>query len=408
MPESSSSFPTRRRRKRRGRKTSSAPPPPSSGSAVGGSKTGGKKTPPRLPPGVQWTIGLLFASILGAYLYLSFVYPSARGPGSGRDVEIVLPGDDSNEALAGRLAAAGLVQSPRLFMWYLRVTGGATKVAPGVHLLSDELSPGEIMSRLERKGRAARVKVVIPEGWNRFDIGKRLQSQHVCTQKAFVEATKAPSLLAELRIEGDSAEGFLFPATYEWSMDSDAAEIVRRMKGEFDKRWASIEQAHASGMLDLGSTLGWGKREIVTLASMVEKEAAVDEERPIIASVFLNRLRDPNFKRKVLQSDPTSGYGCLVMRDQIPACQSYAGKITHDINVDPANAYSTYVHEKLPPTPIANPGAKSMAAVLSPAMTRYLFFVARGEGRHTFSETLEAHNAAVKGEKPGEKTGEKP
>jgi UPF0755 protein len=351
-----------------------------------------------MPAGARWTLTVVALLLAVGFGLLLFVYPSTHGPGSGRDVELVLPGDDSNEQLAGRLAAAGLVESPRLFVWYLRVTGGAGHVARGTHLLSDDLSPREIMDRIERKGRSARVKVTVPEGWTRFDIAKRLQAQHVCSQKAFLDATRDPALLAELRLEGDSAEGFLFPATYEWHTDTDAADVIRRMKAEFDKRWAALEQGHGSALLDLGNSLGWSKRDIVILASMIEKEAAVDEERPIIASVFLNRLRDPSFKKKVLQSDPTSAYGCLVMREQIPACQSFSGKVTHDINVDPANAYSTYVHEKLPPGPIANPGSKSLAAVLEPASTRYLFFVARGQGKHTFSETLDAHNAAVHGE----------
>jgi UPF0755 protein len=113
--------------------------------------------------------------------------------------------------------------------------------------------------------------------------------------------------------------------------------------------------------------------------------------------VFLNRLRDPAFKRKVLQCDPTAGYGCLVMRDKLPACTGYAGKITHAINMDPQNTYSTYTHEGLPPGPIANPGSKSLQAVLAPALTKYLYFVTRGEARrHAFSESIEEHNTAVK------------
>jgi UPF0755 protein len=144
---------------------------------------------------------------------------------------------------------------------------------------------------------------------------------------------------------------------------------------------------------DLADSLKWGKREIVILASMIEKEAAVDDERAVFASVFLNRLRDPSFLPKKLQSDPTAGYGCLV-GTSLP-CVGYTGKITHEINVDDANAYSTYVHEGLPPGPIGNPGARAIEAVMSPALTHYFFFVAKGGGRHTFSETLGGHNAAV-------------
>jgi UPF0755 protein len=171
---------------------------------------------------------------------------------------------------------------------------------------------------------------------------------------------------------------------------------VRRLVAEFEKRFLSLEQNHRLGRSQLEQSLGWTRRDIVTLASMVEKEAAVDDERAIIASVFLNRLRDPTFKRKLLQCDPTSGYGCLVLRDRVPACATYTGKVTHAINADPANAYSTYVHEGLPPGPIGNPGMKSLQAVLAPASTKYLYFVVRGDRRHAFSETLEEHNTAVK------------
>jgi len=257
-----------------------------------------------------------------------------------------------------------------------------------------------VLNRLERRGAATHVRVTFPEGWTRFDMAKRLQANHVCTQKAYLDATEDPALLAELHVDPPSLEGFLFPATYELASDSEGADVARRLKAEFDKRWFGLEQRHPYGVLDLSQTLHWGMREVVILASIIEKEAAVDEERRIIASVFLNRMRDPSFKRKVLQSDPTAGYGCLVAKDKLPACANYAGRITHDMNVDPDNAYSTYTHEGLPPGPIANPGAHSIEAVMSPALTHYLYFVAKGEGRHAFSDTYEGHVAAVKDSGP--------
>jgi UPF0755 protein len=137
-----------------------------------------------------------------------------------------------------------------------------------------------------------------------------------------------------------------------------------------------------------------------TLASIIEKDAAVEDERRTIASVFLNRLRDPNFKKKVLQSDPTAGYGCLVANGTLPSCANFTGRITHDVNADPDNAYSTYTHEGLPPGPICNPGAHSIEAVMSPALTHFLFFVAKGDGHHSFSDTYEGHMAAVKDSGP--------
>ncbi len=341
-----------------------------------------------------YSAGALLAAVLVSLLV---AYPETHGPGEGRDVELVVVGDESSDALAARLHAAGLVDSPRLFALYLRVTGGARRVVPGAHLVTDDVSPTTLLARLERTTGAGHARVTIPEGFTRFDVAKRLQALHVCPLRAWLDATTDEALLKELHIDGASAEGYLFPATYELAPDSAAPDIVRRLKAEFDKRYAQLETQHQSGLLDLTSSLGWGPREIVTLASMVEKEAAVDEERPIIAGVFLNRLRDPSFSPKLLQSDPTAGYGCLVAPLPSPPCATYTGKITHDIVADASNPYNTYRHDGLPPGPISNPGAKSLEAVMAPALTHYFYFVARGEGRHTFSETYAAHAAAVRG-----------
>ncbi len=349
-------------------------------------------------PLVFWLFVVAGTALAAAMTYMLVLYPLSPGPGAGKDVEVTLEPEEPLTSVVSKLERAGVV-APRgrfaLFALYVRLE--QPKFAPGRHLLTDDVTPQELLHRLERQGAASKAKVTIPEGWNRFDIAKRLQTLHVATQASFLEATTDPLLLRELGLEGDSAEGFLFPATYELARDSDSRDVVRRLKGEFDRRFLQLEQNHHLGYANLESLFGWTRRDIVTLASMVEKEAAIDEERPLIASVFLNRLRDPLFKRKVLQCDPTSGYGCLVLRDRIPACAGYAGKITHSINTDPLNTYSTYVHEGLPPGPIANPGLKSLQALLAPSSTKYLFFVTRGEGRrHAFSETLEEHNTAVK------------
>ena len=313
-------------------------------------------------------------------------------------MELSVPGDESAEALAARLAAAGLLTHPRLFAVYVRLTGGVGGVARGPHILTDDLTPHELIARLERTPFAGHAKVTFPEGWTRFDMARRLAQSGVCTQRSFLDATVDADLLRDLRLgELPSAEGFLFPATYEFAFDADAAEVVRRMKTEFDKRWAAAEGKHQSSILDLGTSLGWGMREIVTLASMVEKEAVANDERPLIASVFVNRLRDPSFTPKLLQCDPTAGYGCLVMPEAIPSCAGFTGKITHDLVADAANPYNTYKHEGLPPGPISNPGLKSLEAAMAPPTTRWLYFVATGSGRSTFSETYSAHASAVRG-----------
>ncbi len=344
---------------------------------------------------VFWAATALGTLVAILAIYFLVVYPAGSGPGAGKDVELTFDRDEPMGSVIDKLAGAGLIGSRTRFAIYARLS--SPKIAPGPHLLTDDASPSELLRRLERLGTASKAKVTIPEGWNRFDIAKRLQALHVASQAAFLDATVDVTLLRELALVGDSAEGYLFPATYELPKDSDPRDLVRRLKTEFDRRFALLEQNHRLGVANLEASLGWTRREIIVLASMVEKEAAVDDERPIIASVFINRLRDVNFKRKVLQCDPTAGYGCLVLRERVPACAGYAGKVTHAVNVDPLNLYSTYVHEGLPPGPIANPGVKSLQAVLAPASTKYLYFVTRGEARrHQFSETLEEHNAAVK------------
>lgn len=366
----------RERRRRRSKKEGEASP------------TAGKRL-------LFWALTVVggLAAVFAVYFLL--VYPAGSGPGSGKDVELTIERDEPIGSVIEKLDQAGLLGSRTRFSIYARLT--SPRFAPGPHLLTDDAGPQELVRRLERLGNATKAKVTIPEGWNRFDIAKRLQALHACSQAAFLDATTDPGLLRELALDGDSAEGFLFPATYELAKDSDPRDIVRRLKTEFDRRYTALEENHRLGIANLEGSLGWSRREIVTLASMVEKEAAVDDERPIIASVFINRLTNLQFKRKVLQCDPTSGYGCLVLRDRVPSCVGYAGKITHAINVDPLNSYSTYVHEGLPPGPIANPGVKSMQAVLAPASTKYLYFVTRGEARrHAFSETIEEHNTAVK------------
>ncbi|MET0593367.1 MAG: endolytic transglycosylase MltG, partial [Polyangiaceae bacterium] len=297
---------------------------------------------------------------------------------------------------AQRLDAAGLVRRPSLFALYLRATGSASEIRPGRHLLNDDLSPRALVRRMQRAQTQEKAKVVIPEGYTRFDIARRLQAARICSARAFLDATVESSLLSDLKIAAGTAEGYLFPATYDLPLDSDPNQVVTRMANEFTKRYERLTRDNAQGTETLRQKLSWGPAEIVTLASIVEKEAAVDEERPIIASVFLNRLTDASFTPKRLQSDPTSAYGCVAMPERISSCRSYTGRVTPEMNADDTNPYTTYRHEGLPPGPIANPGEKSLQAVLVPAETRHLYFVARGGGHHTFSDTYAQHNEAIR------------
>lgn len=364
-------------------------------------KTGpSKDVPPAAAPSLarkilEYSVAAAMGLAAMASVTLFILYPLGRGPGEGNPVEIQVPENSSPAELAHQLAAAGLLSMPGVFALWLHATGGTHDVVAGVHLLTDDASPRELMARLERRGRAATARVTFPEGWNRFDMARRLQDKRIVPLRGFLDATVDPGLLRELGIEGDSAEGFLFPATYDLPLDDGARDVVRTMKREFDRRWDALVRSHGSTLSDVMASGDLTVGKVVTLASMVEKEAAVDDERPVIASVFLNRLRDPAFHPRRLECDPTASYGCMVSPEKAATCASFVGKPTAAIEHDPDNPYSTYTHEGLPPGPIANPGSKSLEAVMAPAASRYFFFVARGEGRHTFSETYSAHAAAV-------------
>lgn len=337
-----------------------------------------------------------------ALLVLVFGFGHWHAPDEGAAVEVDLPSGLSSEEAAALLAHYGLVRSEGAMLMFLRTTGGTSSFVPGPHLLSPGLDPWDLRHLLERSPRRPSAKVTIPEGFHRFDIATRLEKLRVVGKNAFLRASREPMLLDELGIEhagavgAESAEGYLFPATYDFPLDSDPREVLRRFVLESDRRWASLAAQHQNGLASLRSSLGWGRREVLILASIVEKEAAVSEERPLIASVFLNRLLDPTFKPKRLQSDPTGTYACFLEPDVVPACAGFSGKVTPSILRDSKNRYSTYVIDGLPPGPISNPGTSSIEAVLAPASTKALYFVAKGGGRHTFSETLEQHNEAVR------------
>jgi UPF0755 protein len=307
-------------------------------------------------------------------------------------------GLDAAEA-ASLLVDLELTDSPAAMELFLRATEASSCFVPGPHLLPAGATPRELRDALCRDPSRPRVKVVIPEGFHRFAIADRMHKRGVASREAFLHAAAQAKTLEPLGVELgelpelDSAEGFLFPATYELPIDSDPQEVVHKLVSEANRRWDKLCELHADGWHALQEEFDWGRREVLTLASMVEKEAVVDEERALIASVFLNRVRDPDFPR--LQSDPTAVYGCYVIPDRIPACAGFAGKASGALNRDAANIYSTYVVEGLPPGPIANPGEASIAAVLSPADTDYRYFVARGEGRHEFSVEYADHEKAV-------------
>ncbi len=352
-----------------------------------------------------WRAALLvvFGGLLGFAIAVVAGYrrfADEPGPLTSRPVAVSWPeGLDAAEA-AGLLADLELTDAPAAMEVYLRATAASDCFQPGPHLLPGGASPRTLVALLCRQDGRATVKLTIPEGFHRFAIAERLETQGVCARGAFLHASANRELLYALGVEpaelpvADTAEGYLFPATYRFALDSDPAAIVSRLVKEANRRWKRLVGTHPAGWERLQAELELGRRQVLTLASMVEKEAVVAPERPIIASVFINRLQGGGLER--LQSDPTAIYGCHAMPEQISACQGFDGKASPALNRDPDNLFSTYVVDGLPPGPIANPGAASIEAVLAPADTEYLYFVAKGQGQHEFSEDYAAHKAAVK------------
>jgi UPF0755 protein len=345
-------------------------------------------------------VALALLALAAGGLLIGFA--RVKTPDRGRAVEIHWPEGLTAREAAALLAAEGLVRSEVAMALYLSATGGTSGFVPGPHLLYEGISPRDLRRLLSRSPDRPTARVTIPEGWNRFDIAARMEKLRVTGAKAFIAASADAALLEEVGIEragavgAESAEGYLFPATYELRLDTDARDVVRRLVGEADRRWKALAGQHEHGLSTLAASLGWGRREVLTLASVIEKEAVVDDERPLIASVFLNRLLDPAFRSHRLEADPTASYGCIAFPDEAPSCAEFEGKPTPAVVRDPKNRYSTYAHPGLPPGPIASPGEKSIAAVLAPAATKYLYFVANGGGHHAFSESLADHNEGVR------------
>ncbi|MEI6306239.1 MAG: endolytic transglycosylase MltG, partial [Deltaproteobacteria bacterium] len=206
-----------------------------------------------------------------------------------------------------------------------------------------------------------------------YQAAELLEQKGYFKKESFLSACRDQTLLKRFGIYGDSVEGYLYPATYNLSRNSSEEQLIIQMLEMFNKTYSGLQ-----GVDEVEQELS--RQEIVTLASIIEKEAITPEEKPLIASVFYNRLR----LKMPLQSDPTAVYGV----------RAFGGKV-HKSDLGRKSPYNTYMIAGLPPGPIGNPGSGALQAVLHPATTKYLYFVARKDGTHQFSRTLDEHNRAV-------------
>lgn len=354
---------------------------------------------------------VVFAALsLGALALLAGVYLVTPHAGRGVAVRVMIPERVEAGALASLLAQSGVIDRPRVFELALRLTGVHARVKAGMIPLRDDLTPRAVLRALGHGGGMARV--TIPEGYTRFDVARRLESAGVCSAVSFLARTEAPEVLARAGIAttgvGPSAEGYLFPDTYDLPLGSTADAVIDRMTALFTRRFEALKSAHPDGVARASSLAGADPAEvdrvIVTLASIIERETGVAEDRPRVAAVFWNRLTRPDFTPRLLQSDPTVVYGCLAaprfgLALNLACGDPDAGArmpITTAMLDDARNPWNTYRHEALPPTPVCNPGARALASALAPAATGDLYFVARGDGRSVFAATLDEHRRNVR------------
>ncbi len=280
--------------------------------------------------------------------------------------------------IARELEERGLIRSKEVFWglaWYEDVI---SSIKAGEYKLSPSMSPQEILDILV-EGRIVQHLVTIPEGYNIFQIGDLLERAELVKKGEFLRTVTDKVLLTRLNIRADSAEGYLFPDSYFFPKDMTCGEIVEHIVLRFWKVWKD------NNFEKRAKELKKGVHFIVTLASIVELEAAVPEEKPIIASVFWNRLK----KGMPLQADPTVRYGILVEK------RIRKRRLTWN-DLRKSTPYNTYTLKGLPKGPICNPGLDSLKAVLFPKKTTYLYFVSMGNRRHYFSSTLREHNRAVR------------
>lgn len=280
------------------------------------------------------------------------------------------PGDSMATA-ARRLADAGVVRNQLAFVIYAEMTGRANQLKPGVYAFhGGETAPG-VLGHLVN-GDFVVITVTIPEGLTVYQIGERLEAAGLACAGQFDAAARHGALIKAAGLAPLGAEGFLFPATYKFPPGVGVNAILEAMLARF---YANFTPAVAARIFALGIT----ERELVTMASIVEKEAKAPGERPVIASVFYNRLR----LGMPLQSDPTAQYS--PQGEVAPALAA----------VHRASPFNTYTIPGLPPGPIANPGMSSIDAALYPAHTNYLYFVARNDGTHIFSRSFAGHERAI-------------
>jgi UPF0755 protein len=277
---------------------------------------------------------------------------------------IIYPNETALE-VALKLHDNGIISNTKTFLFWGRVLGYDKKIKSGRYKFIPNSKSLAVLKILSRGGEN-KVLIIIPEGYNIKEIARLLENEGICSEKLFIKACSDKTLLRSLNINTPIAEGYLFPDSYDFTISQDPSEIIERMVKRFWQIYNEIVKSKNQKSIDT----------IVTIASLVEKEAKLENERPIIASVFYNRLR----YKMLLQSCATVEYVLSNHKEQLSI---------EDTKIQ--SPYNTYLHRGLPPTPICNPGRASLVAATQPVQTKYLYFAVDNNSSHHFSKSFTEH-----------------
>lgn len=288
-------------------------------------------------------------------------------------MEVEIPESASYRQAINILLENNLIRDKNLFLLMGKIYGIDRKTRAGYYVFWGNMSPWQVFKKLA-SGKIIENEIMIVEGDSIFEIGPKLEANNIMPVETFNAFATDQSFLASLKIDAPSIEGYLFPQTYQFPKGASPESVLRLMVNKLREEFNEELRKRAE-------ELGMSENEVLTLASIIEKEAVVDSERPLISAVFHNRLK----KGMRLQADPTAIYGVRSSR---------YGVTRNDLRN--RTDYNTYIIRGLPPGPIASPGIKSIKAALYPADVLYLFFVSRRDGTHYFSRTYSEHNAAIR------------
>ncbi|MDH3976484.1 MAG: endolytic transglycosylase MltG [Deltaproteobacteria bacterium] len=321
---------------------------------------------------VKVLVVLALLSALGGGFY---IYNYGKNPPGKIKEGVVMeiePGS-SFTSISKKLEKKGILENERMFYLYAKIRGLQSKAKAGEYLIEPAMSTDEILDRLVR-GSVITHRITIPEGYNIYQVADMLEEKKITKKKDFIKKAKDKNFMASLNVKGVSLEGYLYPETYFFFKGMKTEEIMRQMVNRFHTVFTDDLKKKSKAM-------GFTMEEVVTLASIIEKETGNPDERPLISAAFHNRLK----KKMRLQSDPTTIYGII---------ETFDGNLRRK-DLLQKTPYNTYKISGLPLGPIANPGIESIKAALNPADVDYIFFVSMNNGSHIFAKTYKEHNKNV-------------